>query len=134
MIPESTIGSLSVLNCGAGDIRVSLDPSDPMEVARAERIIGDMLKRGYLLFVDQGDGKLVRATGFDPATKEYIIADGPLYPGDADHGASETKKAADNPPVDLPSPPTKARRGKRGPRRIKASTASAVGVAPTAGG
>lgn len=134
MIPGSAIGSLSVLNCGEGDIRVTLDPNNPLEVARAERIIGDMLRRGYLLFVDAGDGKLQRATGFDPTTKEYIIADGTLYQGNSTHDVEDDagQGAIEAPKSSYPAGAQTNRKGRR--QRIPASTSNAVGVAPTAGG
>ncbi len=50
---------VSVLNCGAGDMTFSFDEHDPQECARAERVVQDMLKRGYILFAVV-DGKHVR--------------------------------------------------------------------------
>ena len=66
---------LAILNCQEGDIKVSFDKDNPQEAARAERVVKDMLKRGYIIFVYDDDGKLHRATAFDANSNEYIIAD-----------------------------------------------------------
>ena len=82
---------VSVLNCGAGDMTFSFDESDPQECARAERVIKDMLRRGYLLFA-KVSGKLTRVMEFDSKTREYIIADGPeSAPRDFDEGDPKEK-------------------------------------------
>lgn len=76
LIPEATIAELpphlSVLSCGAGDLKFSFDSDDPKDVARAQRCVEDMLKRGYQILVEV-DGKLVRCTEFDKTKNEYII-------------------------------------------------------------
>lgn len=119
-MPETAeLGELSVLNCTAGDIKVSFNSSDPQEVERARRIVEDMLRRGYILFVEV-KGKLRKATGFDPKTDEYILADGPLY------GA---------PPMDEPTPEVSHEPKRRGrPPRASAKSTRATGVPPTSGG
>lgn len=75
----SANGSLGILNVGAGDIKLSFDPANPSERIRAARIVTDMLRRGYALLVavPDGDGGTIytRATDFDEATCEYLIAD-----------------------------------------------------------
>lgn len=81
------IGSVDILNCGAGHLRFSFS-DDPIETERASRVVQDMLKRGYALFVDSGNGKLRKVKTFDPKKLEYIIADGPLYPGTSVMGKS----------------------------------------------
>lgn len=109
------MGELSVLNCGAGDMKFSFDSDDPLEVARASRVVTDMLHRGYMLFVEV-DGKLDRVTDFDPETTEYIIADGP-----GEHSpVTETT--------------TKKTTKKKAKKRVSAKGKRATGVAPTAGG
>lgn len=68
---------LDVLNCGAGDISLVFNANDPMEVERAKRIVQDMLRRGYALFVTGTDGKLTKVNAFDEKLGVYLIADGP---------------------------------------------------------
>lgn len=66
------VGELSVLNCTAGDINIKFDKDDAKETENAKRIIQDMLRRGYLLFVVHGR-KTERVYGFDPKSCEYLI-------------------------------------------------------------
>ena len=113
---------ISVLKCGAGDMTFSFDPNDPLECARAERVVQDMLKRGYLLFA-KVDDKYTRVLEFDAAKHEYVVADGPMAE------PSRSDEAAQPHPV-LKEPKPKGRKG----RRIAAHGASVTGVAPTSGG
>jgi hypothetical protein len=100
-------GLLDVLNCNEGHIRIEFDKADAAEVARAKRIIQDMLRRGYLLFVEhKGQQKQVKR--FDPKEEVYILADGP-----------------EKPPEPLKR---KSRKG------IPMRKTRATGVGPTAGG
>jgi hypothetical protein len=106
--------SLSILNVGSGDTKVSFDPAKPEERERACRVVTDMLKRGYALLVEAGekDGKKLyyRATAFDAETAEYIVA-----------GMPE------------PAAPAKKKGRVRG-KRLPAATTKAVAVARSAGG
>ncbi len=121
-------GEIGVLNVGAGDTKLSFDPTNPVERERACRIVEDMIKRGFLLLVQAGekDGKPLyqRAEGFDPATAEYIIAD---YKEPFD----EPKAAPGNEARD--AAPRRGRRVKT-TRRIDAGQTSGVAVARVAGG
>jgi hypothetical protein len=108
---------LSVLTVGDGDTRLTFDIDKPEERERACKIVTDMLRRGFAILVQTGvkDGKPVytSATGFDPKTAEYIIADVP-------------DEAVGTPPK---------RAGKRGQyRRKSAATTPAVAVPRRAGG
>ena len=71
---------LDILNCGAGDLEIRFTKDDPIEIERASRIITDMLRRGYSLFVPGDDGRLVRVQKFDPKQMTYTIACGPTEP------------------------------------------------------
>jgi hypothetical protein len=103
------MGSLDVLNCGAGHLRFDFDKDDPQEAERAKRVIQDMISRGYSLFIEQPDGGgLVKVEGFDAATSSYIISDAPE--------------------------PVKKRGGKGKKRRVPMTGSKATGVGPTAGG
>lgn len=119
-------GELGILNVGAGDTKLSFDPSKPEERERAARIVTDMLKRGFALLIeagkdDQGRPLFRRADGFDEATCEYIIVD--LAP--ADEVRAETQRD------ETPAP----RRGRRRvERRVAASETTGVAVARVAGG
>ena len=76
MIPEANLAQLDVLNVGEGDMKFTFDTADPQDVARAESVVTDMLRRGYALFVEV-DGKLHRIRDFNPKTACYVIATGP---------------------------------------------------------
>jgi hypothetical protein len=102
----------------------SFDNGDPLELERAKRVVTDMLKRGYALFIEDKDGKLAKVKKFDPKRAEYIIADGPLYAGDANQPTEE---------IPDESTPTK-KTTKRRTRRVPMQNAKATGIAPTAGG
>ena len=119
-------------------MRFSFNSEDPQEVARAQRCVEDMLRRGYSIFVEV-DGKLVKAKGFDAKTNSYVIADGPLYAGgsmpimDESEAAPELKGS----PVAEESEPKRGRgrpRGAYGPRKVPAGKHKATAVAPSAGG
>lgn len=114
---------LSILNCGEGDIKISFDKSDVQEAARAERVVKDMLDRGYIIFAYDADNNLHRVTGFDPQTCEYLIADGPSHD-------AKTKTKTDSETQTSQKEGTRA----RGKKRIPAKSSKAVAVARTAGG
>jgi hypothetical protein len=74
--------SLSILNVGEGDTKLTFDKDKPLELERTRRIIGDMLKLGYAILVRVGETvsgkpKYRRATGFDPTHDEYLVMDVP---------------------------------------------------------
>lgn len=121
------VGTVAILNVSAGDTKLTFDPKMPAEVARAAKIVKDMLRRGFALLVEVGSddkGPLYRRVhDFDEATTEYIIAGTP----DDQEDSHEQKQA---------SPPRTRRKGKAAakPRRIAAQKANVVAVARTAGG
>lgn len=117
------MGEVGILNVGAGDTKLTFDPSKPEEVKRAARVVTDMLRRGFALLVQVGENEkgplFQRAHDFDPDTAEYIII-----------GTPEEQ--------DVAKPPStpRARKGgrKAGQTRIAAVDARAVAVARTSGG
>ncbi|HET8777938.1 MAG TPA: hypothetical protein VFN76_09795 [Candidatus Limnocylindria bacterium] len=137
-------GSLSVLNVGAGDIRIDFTGADEMEKIRAKRIISDMLRRGYALFVKLADGTYRRALRFDPEAEVYVIADLDTEAADASDGDQEATSTAGAPSgVDTAggaAPGTRlvGGRGRRGRRRVERKVpmgeADAIGVHQSAGG
>lgn len=77
-------GQLDVLNCGEGHLEIRYDQDDPIETERAKRVIQDMLKRGYALFIEGKDKALIRVKKFVPKAGTFIIADGPAVPPEAE--------------------------------------------------
>lgn len=112
---------LSVLNCTMGDMKFSFDSKDPQEVERARRCVQDMLKRGYILFVETPKG-LRKVTGFNAKNDTYIVADGPEAQPQETTDVQDSKTKA--------APAARKTRG----RPIAAKGAKATAIAPTAGG
>ena len=99
-------GEVAILNVGAGDTKLSFDPKDPAEAARASRIVKDMIRRGFVLLIEVGrndKGPIYqRAHDFDEATAEYIVA-GSAGEAEDNHHEQEPTSA-----------PSKGRKGTRG--------------------
>lgn len=119
-------GELSVLNCGKGDIRIKLDKDNPIDIARAKRMIQDMLRRGYLLAIERSDGKLVPVESFDAEAGEYIIVEGALYSGGEDPPPVNEAEAGEK--------PEPKKRGRPAKTRVPMANARATAVPMTAGG
>lgn len=66
------MGSLEVLNCHLGHLEINFDKGDPDDAGRAKKVIADMMKRGYSLFVEVA-GELKRVSKFDPENEAYIV-------------------------------------------------------------
>lgn len=56
-----------------GHNEIKVDASNEIELERGSRIIQDMLKRGYALFVQGEGGVLVRVRRFNKKNLTYII-------------------------------------------------------------
>jgi len=111
---EAEAGTLEVLNCGEGHLEIKVTEKNRAEIERARRIIGDMLRRGYAIFVEGKDGKMTRVRKFKPSTMTYIIAEEGEEPGKP--------------------PPPKRGPGRPRTREIKATAARATAVGRSAGG
>jgi hypothetical protein len=73
---KDSLPGIDVLNTGYGDFELSFDPDKPDEVQKAKETITDMLKRGYAIFIRQGE-KTCRVRKFDPNRNVYIIGSTP---------------------------------------------------------
>jgi hypothetical protein len=138
-----SLGTIGVLNVGAGDTKLVFDPSNPIELIRSRRIVTDMLRRGYALLIEVPDGnggkRTTRVREFDESAGEYIIADfDPEVAAKADSTDEETHEgaAATGPgEVAAQEAASEARPKTRGrPRRVDAASVSGIAVARTAGG
>lgn len=115
-------GLLDVLQVGRGHLRLTINGDDPIEKDRARRLIEDMLRRGFAIFVEDGDGKASRVRAFDPERMAYVIGDVPGDVGGDPAGADEAQ----------PSEPA-PKRGRR-TREVPVAAARATAVGRTAGG
>lgn len=123
------IGEVGILSVGAGDTKISFDPANPEERARAARIVKEMMRAGYAVMVDSGqkDAKgrplYTRATDFDEETCEYVIFD-----------TAETVGATDEKTIETSA----HRAGKTTKRlkhkRVKAEATAATSISRSAGG
>ncbi len=125
-------GQIDILNCGTGHSEVKVDTSDPIALARSERIIQDMLRRGYVLFITGKDNELIRVEKFNAENHTYIIGDLGEPPR-----ISEPEPERRNPLCGevVPSPGKPARgRPKKGTKEIPIGDAHVTAIARTAGG
>lgn len=67
------MGSLSVLNVGAGDISLTFNHHDDAEAKKAVAMLQDMQRRGYAILVRDEEGIYQRAAEIDSRTGRYII-------------------------------------------------------------
>lgn len=119
------MGRIDILNTGAGHLKIEVpDNAGDIDKANYERIITDMLKRGYLLFIEK-NGKQVKVDSYDSKAGEYILAN---YP-EAHQVAREIEAEGQ----DEPGEP-KLKRGRGRPPKVKASKANVTAVARSAGG
>lgn len=137
------IGSIGILNVGAGDTKLSFDPAKPEETKRAAAVVEDMLKRGFAILVQVGerDGRPLfqRAESFDPETCEYIIVGTPPPPTPSIEGIDKT--ASPEAVADDAGAPRR-RKSRKGVKlgayksktRVPAASTRAVAVARSAGG
>lgn len=73
---------LEVLNTGAGHLRLTFDPGEPEEVAKARETIALLLRRGFALFIQEG-GQTKRVRSFDPERGSYYVDEVPPSEADA---------------------------------------------------
>lgn len=135
MIKEA---GLDVLNCGMGHLEIRFNAQDVIELERAKRIIQDMLRRGYALFINDSDGKLTRVKKFVYETGTYIIADGPST-FDIEVEPDTLAESISNPPVlpvpdDAAIPPKPRGRPKKGEKIVQMTQTKATVIGRSAGG
>lgn len=116
----SEIGSLSVLNVGAGDIKVVFNHADEGESKKAIKMLTDMQARGYAILVELPDGSYTRVTQVDTTRGRYVIT-----------VPDEVTLPAEAEPV-----VAKGKRGRKAGRKVSVPVrgTKAVGVARSAGG
>lgn len=68
-------GVLDVLQIGRGHLRMTIEEGNAVDVDRAKRVLEDMMRRGYAIFVEDADGATHRVKRFDPKRFVYVIDD-----------------------------------------------------------
>jgi|GEM_PF-1875406 len=141
-------GCLEILNCQAGDTKLTFDTGNVSDTIRAKRIVTDMLRRGYALVVEiERDGKKAyeRVQAFDEVKGEYLIIDlDPLVAQKTDEQECPEKQPPTEPLGDSDQTrchcgrPLHHRGSHSGPRnkyqRLPMESTKATGIGRSAGG
>jgi hypothetical protein len=116
-------GMLEVLSVGKGDLKITVGDSNK-DRADAQRIIEEMLRKGYTLFVETADGPL-KVTRFDPDRMVYVVAD---TPGVEPEPAPESAGAGED------EPEVRARQAKPRTVTVPVRGSKTTAIGRTAGG
>lgn len=120
MSQQETEPGLDVLNVGAGHVEIRFGKKDPVEVDRAKRMITDMLKRGYVLFVEGKGKELQRVRSFDAKAGVYYVSD----VADVEEAAGDTVTSDLQPTLKKGRPP----------KAVPMEKAKATAIGRSAGG
>jgi hypothetical protein len=135
LTPANPLPGIDILNCGTGHTEVRIDKSNPIELTRAKRIIADMLRRGYVLFIEGPDKALMRVEKFDEEHGIYIIADLGQPPDiEIIPSTAEATPMALSDPEPKPLPVGVKRGAGRPKKGIPMESVRATAIARTAGG
>ena len=132
-----SVGMLEVLSVGKGDLKIAVGDSNK-DRADAQRLIEEMLRKGYTLFVETDDGPL-KVTRFDPDAMAYVVAGTPDVAPEPDlpRPGFHEQAPADGEAVNVAGPgqPIKpaARRGRK-PRTVPVAGSKTTAIGRTAGG
>lgn len=107
---------IEVLSIGRGDLTLTVGGSDE-DRERAKRMIGDMLRAGYAIFVETDEGPR-KVEAFDPNRMTYIVRE------ETPSGTPPEGQAA--------AKPKRAR--KTATRKVPVASSRATAVGRTAGG
>lgn len=117
-------GMLEVLSVGKGDLKLTLGGEDPNDVANARRIIEEMLRKGYSIYVETDKGPS-RVKKFNPKRMTYIITE--LTEEAEELAAAPTPPTSTNRPAGRPKKSTTE-------REVPVAGSRATSVGRTAGG
>lgn len=109
-------GILEVLSIGKGDLKLTVGGDDPEDTEKARRLIEEMLRKGYSIFVETDQG-MKRVKRFNPKRMTYVITE-------------LTDEAEAPAPAEKPA---KKRRGRR-TSSVPVAGSRATAVGRTAGG
>lgn len=119
-------GVLDVLQIGRGHLRMTIEEGNGVDVERAKRVLGDMMRRGYAIFVEDPDGSTHRVLEFDPARFVYVIDD--TMSAVPATGPVTADAAGENPPARKQAP------RKRATKTVPVGSSRATAVGRSAGG
>lgn len=112
-------GMLEVLSIGKGDLRLTVGGDDPEEIEKGRKVIEEMLRKGYTIFVETDKGPS-RVRKFNPKRMTYLISE-----------IVEEEPA----PTEAKTKPRAARRGRKVvDRDVPVAGSRATAVGRTAGG
>lgn len=72
-------GVLEVLSIGKGDLKLTIGGDNPEDTEKARKLIEEMLKKGYAIFVETDKGP-TRVKKFNARRMTYIISEVPDEP------------------------------------------------------
>jgi len=116
-------GELAILHATLGHATLRFDDNETAE--RANKVIQQMMSYGYTILVQDEHGLSV-VKGYDPAHREYILAEEKSPPAAKGEKQEEASRSSSG----KVSRQNKAKKG----RRVKAREASATAIPPVAGG
>lgn len=67
------VPGIDILNTGTGHTEITFTGDDSTEKANAARMIGDMIRRGYGIFIHGEGGVQIRVHAYDPEKHCYIV-------------------------------------------------------------
>lgn len=69
------MGEIAELHAKAGDFKHIWDPNDPASVRNAETMFKELKKKGYMMFIPNGDGVGQEIKKFDPTLGSTVFAE-----------------------------------------------------------
>lgn len=130
-----TPGMLEVLSVGKGDLKITVGGDDPEEIEKGRKVIEDMLRAGYSIFVETDKGPS-RVKKFNPKRMTYSIS----MEGETEPLASPERKTSGEevtPEVAAPSRKSPVRRSgssRNGLTEVPVAGSRSTVVGRTAGG
>jgi hypothetical protein len=119
-----SVGMLEVLSVGKGDLKLTVSGTEE-EIEKGRRVIEEMLRKGYTIFVETDDGP-TRVQSFNPKRMTYTISEVPL--------GTELPSGPAAPAALPPGKPPAKPRKKVGKKEVPVAGSRATAVGKTAGG
>ena len=131
------LGSLDILSCGHGHLKLTFNSDDPVDTDKARRAVLKLMRQGCVIFIEQenDEGKLtmVRVHDFDAKTDCYIVSDVPSETGEHPTETT-TETATDGKEKPKATKKTTKAQAKKATKKVKASKTKATVVPMRSGG